>query len=116
MTEIDYAVGQNLKRIRIAQNMTQSELAEQVGVRFQQIQKYESSANRIAASRMVAICKALGIRVSVLFGEYNGEKNTSLDKLKELDVAKAIRLYMLLDTPQREHIRKTMAMMRKETG
>ena len=116
MTEIDMAVGENLKRIRIAQNITQKELADQVGVRFQQIQKYECAANRISASRLVAICKTLGIKVSVLFGEYNGEKNASLDKMKELDVAKAVRLYMLLDAPQREHIRKTMAMMRKETG
>lgn len=112
--EIDIAVGKNLKRIRTAQNMTQSELAEQVGVRFQQIQKYECAVNRISASRLAYIAKTLDVKVSVLFGEHNGEKNASLDKMKELDVAKAVRLYMLLDSPQRSHIRKTMSIMLRE--
>ena len=49
--ETDLHVGKRLRRRRRLLGMTQQDLASQVGVRFQQIQKYECGANRITASR-----------------------------------------------------------------
>lgn len=109
--EIDITVGTNIKRLRIAKDMTQEELGKHVGVRFQQIQKYEHAANRIAPSRLVKIAKALDTRVSVFFGEHNGEENKALDQMSEMNVAQALRYYMKLDDEQKAHIRKTMSMM-----
>jgi transcriptional regulator with XRE-family HTH domain len=47
--------------------MTQQKLADAVGIKFQQIQKYESGANRISASRLWVIARALEVPVSHFF-------------------------------------------------
>lgn len=47
--------------------MTQQQLAERVGIKFQQIQKYETGANRVSASRLWDIADALDIQVSFFF-------------------------------------------------
>ena len=51
-TSIDLHVGRRLRRRRRLMGMTQQQLANTVGIRFQQIQKYECGANRITASRL----------------------------------------------------------------
>ena len=59
--------------------MTQQRLAELVGIKFQQIQKYETGANRVSASRLWDIAEALGVTVAFFFeGLESGE-----DKVKE---------------------------------
>ncbi len=60
-------IGIEIKRIREARRMSQMELAEQVGVSFQQIQKYEKGINRISAERIQQIAKALGTSVNTFF-------------------------------------------------
>ncbi len=47
--------------------MTQQQLAERVGIKFQQIQKYETGANRVSASRLWDIADALEVPVSFFF-------------------------------------------------
>jgi transcriptional regulator with XRE-family HTH domain len=56
---IDAHLGQEIRRRRRELGMTQHQLADACGVRFQQIQKYESGANRIAASRLWKIARAM---------------------------------------------------------
>ena len=53
------------------------------------------------------------MKVGVLFGEHNGDRSKILDRMKEEDVTKMIRLYMMLDKGKKAHIRKTMGMMVK---
>ena len=55
---IDAHIGQKIRRRRRQLGLTQHQLAIACGVRFQQIQKYESGANRIAASRLWKIAQA----------------------------------------------------------
>ena len=47
--------------------MTQQQLAEKVGIKFQQIQKYETGANRVSASRLWDIADALDVPVAFFF-------------------------------------------------
>ena len=47
--------------------VTQQQLAEQVGIKFQQIQKYETGANRVSASRLWDIADALDVQVAFFF-------------------------------------------------
>ncbi|NCC22582.1 MAG: XRE family transcriptional regulator [Alphaproteobacteria bacterium] len=54
-TQIDILIGQRLRHARRLAGISQSELASAAGVTFQQIQKYEKGANRIAASRLVEL-------------------------------------------------------------
>lgn len=64
---VDAHLGREIRRRRRQLGLTQHQLADACGVRFQQIQKYESGANRIAASRLWKIARAMGIPLSEFF-------------------------------------------------
>ncbi|MEO0880558.1 MAG: helix-turn-helix transcriptional regulator [Pseudomonadota bacterium] len=64
---VDLHVGKRLRQRRRLVGLTQQKLAEAVDIRFQQIQKYESGANRISASRLWALAQALDVPVSYFF-------------------------------------------------
>ncbi|MCQ8185911.1 helix-turn-helix domain-containing protein [Parvularcula maris] len=65
--QVDLHVGQRLRQRRCLLGMTQQKLADAVGIKFQQIQKYESGANRISASRLWVIARSLEVPVSYFF-------------------------------------------------
>ena len=67
MTNIDVLIGARIKGRRIALKISQTKLAEAVGVRFQQVQKYESGANRVSASRLLMVAETLGVPISYFF-------------------------------------------------
>lgn len=60
-TEVDAFVGKQLKALRKLAGYSQTDLANQVGVTFQQIQKYERGTNRIGASRLWSFCKVFEV-------------------------------------------------------
>lgn len=64
---IDIHVGAALAAARITRGLTQSDLARAVGVTFQQVQKYETGANRISASRLLKACRYLDVPVASVF-------------------------------------------------
>jgi len=73
---VDIHVGKRLRERRLDMGMTQQQLADRVGVKFQQIQKYESGSNRVSASRLWDIASALETRVDSFFEGYtNGAIN-----------------------------------------
>ena len=65
---IDKQVGQAIRAHRLMAKMSQTDLAEQVGVTFQQIQKYERGMNRVGAGRLSRIARVFNIDVAALFG------------------------------------------------
>ncbi len=65
--DIDLYVGKRLRRRRRLLGLTQQQLAESVGIRFQQIQKYECGANRISASRLFELSEALHVPVQYFY-------------------------------------------------
>lgn len=67
MNDVDLIVGERLRSARLASGMRQADLAQKVGVSFQQIQKYERGQNRISASRLLSIAAALGVPVEQFF-------------------------------------------------
>lgn len=60
-TEVDAFVGAQLKILRKSSGFSQTDLANKVGVTFQQIQKYERGTNRIGASRLWEFCKVFNV-------------------------------------------------------
>lgn len=64
---IDIHVGQRLKARRVGLRISQTEIGAALGVTFQQIQKYENGANRIGASNLYRLAKALNVEVSYFF-------------------------------------------------
>ena len=73
---VDIHVGQKIRRRRWMTDMTQKQLADAVGIKFQQIQKYETGANRVSASRLFEISQALSVPVSYFFESIEGEGQT----------------------------------------
>ncbi|MFP3927284.1 MAG: helix-turn-helix domain-containing protein [Desulfobacteraceae bacterium] len=66
---IDKDIGIKIKVLRESQGVTQIELAGKIGVSFQQVQKYEKGATRIAVSRLQEIAGALGVDIRYFFEE-----------------------------------------------
>lgn len=66
---IDKRIGGNIRFHRTRQGLSQAELGEAIGVTFQQLQKYESGSNRIAASRLYKVSRALRVAVEAFFEE-----------------------------------------------
>jgi transcriptional regulator with XRE-family HTH domain len=64
---VDVHVGARLKMLRVQRGMSQTAVAESVGLTFQQIQKYENGSNRISASRLVEFASALGVPIRSFF-------------------------------------------------
>ena len=64
--DLDRALGNAIRLRRRSLNVTQEQLATACGVSFQQVQKYESGANRVSFSRLVQIARALECRVTDL--------------------------------------------------
>ena len=65
--EIDFHLGKRMRRRRRLLGLTQQQLADSCGVRFQQIQKYECGANRVSAARLWRIAGALDVPVNYFF-------------------------------------------------
>lgn len=59
--EIDSSMGKIIRLHRYAADLTQNDLGEAAGVKFQQVQKYEAGTNRVSVSRLFAIADALRI-------------------------------------------------------
>ena len=64
---VDLHVGKRIRYRRWIVGITQQQLAEKVGIKFQQIQKYESGANRVSASRLWDISETLAVSINFFF-------------------------------------------------
>ena len=69
---VDVYVGRRLRLRRTITAMSQEALGKQIGVTFQQIQKYERGINRMGASRLYDFAKALGVQISYFFEGFGG--------------------------------------------
>ena len=65
--DIDLHLGKRLRRRRRLLGLTQQQVAEGVGIRFQQIQKYECGANRISAARLWQLAQVLDVPVNYFY-------------------------------------------------
>ena len=64
---VDVHVGKRIRHRRWMVGMTQQQLGETVGIKFQQIQKYETGMNRVSASRLWDIAQAMEVPISFFF-------------------------------------------------
>ena len=82
--ELDVAIGQNIRERRLALKLSQTSLAQTIGITFQQIQKYERGYNRISFSRLVDIAHAFDWRVVDLIGAHPQAPMLSITVLEAL--------------------------------
>ncbi len=80
----DIFVGSRIKLARLNAGLSQSDLAAQVGLTFQQIQKYEKGANRTSCSRLYQISKVLDLPLAYFLEGFEGE-HYSIDDEDKLE-------------------------------
>ena len=88
---VDVHVGNKIRLRRRLLGMSQSAVSGAVGISFQQLQKYESGANRVGASRLYQLAGVLGVAPSAFFRGLDGGDNRQPDTIGPLD-AEELRL------------------------
>ncbi len=105
---VDVHVGQRVRQRRWMLGMTQQQLAENVGIKFQQIQKYETGMNRISASRLWDIAEALDVAVSFFFEGLHGDDAVAGEGTPDLTVDREamelVRSYYSIPEIQRRRL------------
>ena len=88
--------------------MTQQQLADKVGIKFQQIQKYETGMNRVSASRLWEIADALGVGINFFFEGLDKASPTSRvvegDILGDKEALELVRTYYSIPEAQRRRL------------
>lgn len=108
---VDVHVGKRIRQRRWLTGMTQQKLAEMVGIKFQQIQKYETGANRVSASRLWDIADALDVPVSFFFeglkedgSEIVPPEGLPADLMGDKEAMELVRSYYAIPENQRRRL------------
>ena len=72
--DVDHFVSLRIRQRRIMLGLTQQQMAELIGVTYQQAHKYETGINRISAGRLYQISQALGVDISYFFEDVDPER------------------------------------------
>lgn len=107
---VDIHVGKRVRHRRWMVGMTQQQLAEKVGIKFQQIQKYETGMNRVSASRLWDMATALSVPVDFFFdgleNNADGIDDDALpgDFLADKEALELVRSYYAIPENQRRRL------------
>lgn len=88
-TDVDRLVGANVRRLRVERSQTLADLAAELGISHQQLQKYETGANRLSAGMLCNVAEVLGVSIESLFRpgadtapQTSGKRYDPLDELR----------------------------------
>jgi transcriptional regulator with XRE-family HTH domain len=98
---VDRHVGARLRERRIMLGVTQQQLAELVGITYQQAHKYETGANRISAGRLLALARALGVEPGYFF-EGLGKDEPAGPTARQRQLLDLARSFVALPRAQQE--------------
>lgn len=109
---VDTHVGQKIRERRWLMGMTQQQIADMVGIKFQQIQKYETGANRVSASRLWDISEALDVPVAFFFeglstaaeAQTPVENKIPHDVMKDKEAIDLVRTYYAIPLNDRRRL------------
>ena len=106
---VDVHVGKRIRHRRWMNGTTQQQLAEKVGIKFQQIQKYETGMNRVSASRLWDIAGVLGVPVAFFFegletGMVEDAQDMPSDILADKEALELLRSYYAIPENQRRRL------------
>lgn len=105
---VDVHVGKRIRHRRWMIGMTQQQLAERVGIKFQQIQKYETGMNRVSASRLWDIAQVVEVPVSFFFEGltegHTDKRDVEGDILADKEALQLVRAYYAMPEAQRRQI------------
>ena len=113
--DIDFHLGKRLRRRRRLLGLTQQQLANACGVRFQQIQKYECGANRISAARLWRIAEALDVEVGYFYeGLADPPASLPAPRAPMEDATDLARTYQQLGERRRQRLLDVAKPVRRE--
>lgn len=87
---VDIHVGQRIRLRRKSIKVSQEALGEILGITYQQVQKYERATNRVSASKLLAIGRALGVPVGYFFEGLEPETDGASTPVEELSITQRL--------------------------
>ena len=105
--EIDQHIGQRVRERRIVLGLSQTALADGLGITFQQLQKYEKGHNRIAAGRLYGYAELLDVAPAYFFEGLEGSDTGTLDETRSDEALKLARAYYRIDDPTHSSVATT---------
>jgi transcriptional regulator with XRE-family HTH domain len=109
---VDRIVGRNIRIYRLQRGLTQTELADQLDLTFQQVQKYEKGTNRVGSGRLLKIATFLGVPVTALFK--GSDEMADTDKQSLFDQPHANRLLQAFARIDDDGLRRSVVQLVEE--
>ena len=117
---VDRSVGRRVRMVRVSRGMSQTALASQLGLTFQQLQKYEKGTNRISASKLYDIARILGVEVATFFEDAaDPEKLAAIsdaDVPRRIDLLTASKLSQLPEGQLKQRLIALIFTLAKKTA
>jgi transcriptional regulator with XRE-family HTH domain len=104
----DVLVGANLRLLRQAAHISQTELAAKLGVTFQQVQKYERGSNRLGAGRLLIVANLLKVPVGAFYEGAKGINAPTVAPIQLLGRRDAFRLAEAFNTIDDQRLRSVL--------
>lgn len=108
----DIAVGRRVRAQRLARNWSQTRLADELGIAYQQLQKYELGVNRVGAGRLQRIAQVFGVPIKSLFaadGAASRDQTATRAFLTTAGATRLLRAYAAIRKPRMRRVLIEMA-------
>lgn len=99
--EVDKHVGSKILSLRLAYGLSRTQLANKIDVTQQQLQKYEKGTNRISASRLVVIAKALSKDISYFYEGLSDDSEPVVTQHQRMCI-EVSRNFMKIENPDHQ--------------
>jgi transcriptional regulator with XRE-family HTH domain len=109
--EFDIEIERRIRVQRMLRDATQTDLANAIGITFQQIQKYENGSNRLSAGRLYRIARFLGVPVTAFFDGLEADSSTNPQAAATLAYRE---LLTFVTSPEGERLFRAFAQIRKK--
>lgn len=110
----DVEIGRRVRVFRLERKMSQEKLADQLGLTFQQVQKYEKGTNRIAAGRLQQISEIFELPVSAFYDETKSFQERPQEVFELIDTAGALRLLRAYSRMPSESLKRALTTLAEE--
>ena len=112
--QLELIIGARLRTRRRQLGLSQSELADRLGVSFQQVQKYERGANRVAASTLLTAAQTLNTSIAWLVGEEVSGRDDDDDVFRALSRPGALEILQAFNAIPDPRVRLALLAMARE--